>query len=214
MARQAGGRTREANANDTLILQAAREVFVADPTAPISDVAAKAGVGIAALYRRYPSKEALLASLCAEGQRIYIAEAESALEKSGDGFEIFCRFLRRVVATEAHSLSGRLAGTFTPTEIHAKQAMRLKELLELLFERARSSGRMRAEVTLLDIGLLLEAVAFPRLQMKERTSEIRQRLLAMMIDGLRFGHAPLPGESLTWQEQEARWRPKAGPSSS
>jgi len=206
MARQAGGRTREANANDARILHAAREVFVADPTAPISDVAAEAGVGIAALYRRYPSKELLLASLCAEGQRIYIAEAERALEQSGDGFEIFCDFLRRVVATEAHSLSGRLAGTFKPTEIHGKQAMRLKELLEALFERARTSGCMRAEVTLLDIGLLLEAVAFPRLQTKERTSEIRQRMLAIMIDGLRAGHASLPGNSLTWPEQEMRWR--------
>jgi len=209
MARQAGGRTREANANDESILQAAREVFAADPAAPISEVAARAGVGMAALYRRYPSKEHLLAFLCAEGQRTYLAKAEVALAQAGDGFEIFCEFLRRVVATEAHILSGRLAGTFTPTEIHWKQGMRLKTALEALLDRAKNSGRMRTDVTLLDIGLLVEAVAFPNVRNKERAAEIRQRLLAVVIDGLRAGEEPLLGRPLTWEEQESRWSSKA-----
>lgn len=206
MARQLGGRTREANANDRSILQAAREVFVADPTAPISEVAARAGVGIAALYSRYPSKEFLLASLGAEGQRIYIAEAEHALARTGDGFEIFCEFLRRVVATEAHSMSGRLAGTFTPTEIHARQAAQLKEYLEVLFDRAQNSGRMRTDVTLLDVGLMIEAVALPRFEPGARAAEIRQRLLGITLDGFCVGGTALPGKSLTWKEQENRWR--------
>jgi AcrR family transcriptional regulator len=208
MARQAGGRTREANANDALILQAAREVFVADPKAPVAEVAARAGVGMAALYRRYPSKEFLLASLCAEGQRVYIAEAEAALAQPGDGFDVFSSFLRRIVASDTHSLSGRLAGTFKPTEVHLKQAIRLREVAEALIERARSSGHLRADLTLIDLGLMLEAIAFPQFGTKARTAEIRQRLLALMIDGLRTGHGPLPGDAPTWEEQERRWIPK------
>jgi len=164
---------------------------------------------MAALYRRYPSKEHLLAFLCAEGQRTYLAKAEVALAQAGDGFEIFCEFLRRVVATEAHILSGRLAGTFTPTEIHWKQGMRLKTALEALLDRAKNSGRMRTDVTLLDIGLLVEAVAFPNVRNKERAAEIRQRLLAVVIDGLRAGEEPLLGRPLTWEEQESRWSSKA-----
>lgn len=209
MPRQAGGRTREANANDALILQAAREVFVADPKAPIADVAAKAGVGMAALYRRYPSKEFLLASLCAEGQRVYIAEAEAALAQPGDGFDAFCNFLHRIVASDTHSLSGRLAGTFKPTEVHLKQAIRLREVAEALLERAQSSGRLRPELNLIDLGLMLEAIAFPQFGTKGRTAEIRQRLLALMIDGIRAGHDPLPGNAPTWGEQERRWIPKS-----
>jgi AcrR family transcriptional regulator len=41
--------------NDRLILDAAREVCLADPAAPIAAVAKRAGVGIGALYRRYVS---------------------------------------------------------------------------------------------------------------------------------------------------------------
>ena len=106
-------------------------------------------------------------------------------------------------------MSGRLAGTFTPTEIHWKQGMRLKTVLEALLDRARNSGRMRMDVTLLDIGLLVEAVAFPNLKNKERAAEIRQRLLAVVIDGLRVGGEPLPEKPLTWEEQENRWSSKA-----
>jgi len=62
------------------------------------------------------------------------------------------------------------------------------------------------DITLLDEGLLLEAAAFPRLEPKERAAEIRQRLLAIMLDGLRANAASLPGKSLTWKEQEQRWR--------
>src|SRR3712207_7115249 len=56
--------------------QAAREVFLADPGAPIAAVAERAGVGIGALYRRYPSKDALLQRLCGDGLQAYLDAAE------------------------------------------------------------------------------------------------------------------------------------------
>src|SRR5690348_174390 len=78
------GRRAQAARNDAAILAAAREVFVANPSAPIADVAKRAGVGISALYRRYPSKEALLHELCADGLRRYISAAEAASADVGD----------------------------------------------------------------------------------------------------------------------------------
>src|SRR6266851_5087288 len=67
------GRRGQARRNDTLILEAAREVFLSDPKAPVAAVAEHAGVGISALYRRYPSKEDLLRRLCHDGLRRFIA---------------------------------------------------------------------------------------------------------------------------------------------
>lgn len=209
MARQPGGRTRQANENDGIILRAAHDVFVANPSAPIADVAAKAGVGMAALYRRYPSKEQLLATLCAQGQRTYIAEAEAALSSSQSGWDAYVEFLRRIVAQDTHSLSSRLAGTFTPTDVHATQGARLQAVAEELFARARASGVMRTDVTLLDVSYLLEAIAQVRLDGPERTAELRQRLLSLVIDSLRSGDTtPLPGRAPTWEEQDQRWAPE------
>ena len=65
------GRKAQAARNDTLIVEAARRVFVAEPSAPIAAVAEAAGVGISALYRRYPSKEDLLRKICADGLETY-----------------------------------------------------------------------------------------------------------------------------------------------
>ena len=78
------GRRAQAARNDKLILDAARAVFVADPAAPIAAVATRAGVGIAALYRRYPSKEELLRHLASDGLQRYITAAEAALADEGD----------------------------------------------------------------------------------------------------------------------------------
>jgi AcrR family transcriptional regulator len=210
--RQPGGRTKEANENDKLILEAAREVFVADPSAPIAKVAARAGVGIAALYGRYPSKEHLLATLCANGQRTYIAEAQAALEDKRAPWEAYARFLRRIVAQDTHALSSRLSGTFRPTEVHAELGRQLQAIGEELFERARASGILRPDVTSLDVGFMLEGIAQVRLGDARRTGELRERLVSLLIDSLRVrGKSPLPGKPPSWEEQNARWVPRRAP---
>src|SRR4029453_17207143 len=96
------GRRAQAARNDQLILEAARQVFVADPTAPIGAVADRAGVGMSALYRRYRSKEELLARLASDGLRRYIAEAEVALSDDGDPWAAFVGFMGRIVEPETH----------------------------------------------------------------------------------------------------------------
>lgn len=210
MARKPGGRSKVADQNDDLILQAAKVVFVQNPDAPISMVAKKAGVGIAALYRRYQSKEHLLATLCLQGQRVYIAEAQAALARSGSGWDAYVDFLKRIVAEDTHSLSSRLARTFTPTEVHARLGAELRELGERLFQQAQSSGVMRRDVTFLDVGFMLEAISQVHLGSPARTAELHQRLLALMIDSLRVeASTHLPGNAPTWEEQDSRWIPRS-----
>src|SRR5262245_59373684 len=109
------GRQAQAAQNDELILQAAREVFLADPGAPISAVAARAGVGIGALYHRYAGKEDLIRTLCRNGQEIYLTEIRKALSSEDDPRDVFTTFLRRIVAANTHGLTVRLAGAFVPS---------------------------------------------------------------------------------------------------
>ena len=134
------GRRRQAALNDDLILDAAREVFVADPAAPIAAVAKRAGVGISALYRRYPSKEELLRVLCADGQQIYLREVRRALDSDGEPWEVYADYLRRIVAEDTHALGNRLAGLFTPTESMFADATTMQQLGERLFNRVKQAG--------------------------------------------------------------------------
>lgn len=200
------GRYAEAERNDARILQAAREVFLEDPTAPISAVAKRAAVGIGALYHRYAGKEDLLATLCLQGQDRYLAEVRDALGAVGDPWEAYVGFLRRIVAADTHSLVVSLAGTFTPTAEHLARADEMERLGTQLFDRARATGKLRADVTFLDVSYLLELIARSSLDTRQRTAELRQRQLAVVIDGLAAVHAePLPGTSPTWDEQRRRW---------
>jgi AcrR family transcriptional regulator len=202
------GRRAQAARNDQRILEAAREVFVADPGAPISAVAAHAGVGISALYRRYRSKEDLLRRLSGDGLRRYIAEAEAALADHGDPWEAFAGFLRRIVDADTHSLTLRLAGTFTPSEELYRDAARAQELNLLLYERTRAAGAIRPDLDVNDLSFVAEQVASIRLGDQQRTSQLRHRYLALLLDGLHLpSPAPLPGPPPTWEELSGRFNP-------
>ena len=213
------GRRAQAARNDEVILSAAREVFLADPKAPIAAVAERAGVGISALYRRYPSKEDLLRRLCADGLGRFVAEAEAAktetaqLEATGTpgddepGWRAFTGFLRRIVDADVHSLTVRLAGTFTPTPEMRQLAVHAGRLTDDLVRRAHAGGRLRADAVTADITLLLEACAAIRVPDPVRTVELRRRLLAIQLDGLTTAGPPLPGPAPSGADLGWRWKP-------
>src|ERR1039458_4618846 len=205
MTEQAGdalpGRRGQARRNDALILEAAREVFLSDPKAPVAAVAEHAGVGISALYRRYPSKEDLLRRLCHDGLRRFIAEAEAA-EADPDPWSALTGFLERIVDADVHSLTVHLAGTFTPTQEMHDDARRAGAMAAELAERAQAAGRLRPDVVPGDLDLVLEGCAAIRVPDPARTSELRRRYLRLLLDGVAAPPGsppgrPRPGESPT-----------------
>jgi AcrR family transcriptional regulator len=202
------GRQAQAARNNELILAAARDVFLADPDAPIAAVAERAGVGIGALYHRYAGKEDLLRTLCKQGQEVYLAEARRALELDTGPWPAYAEFLRRIVAADTHGLTTRLAGRFTPTPQMFELGEQMQELGIELLKRAQAAGSVRADVTFLDVGYLLELLSMLRVGDAERTAAVRQRHLTLIMDGLHpASSTPLPGEPPTWEEQTQRWIP-------
>ncbi|GAA4599006.1 AcrR family transcriptional regulator [Actinoplanes octamycinicus] len=198
------GRGEQAVRNNEAILAAAREIFLSDPRAPISAVAERAGVGISALYRRYASKEELLRTLCHEGLRTFIAEAERAAQEP-DGWTALATFLHGVVRADVHSLTVHLAGTFTPTDQMNHDATLASHLATSLIERARP--HLRADAGPADVTLLLEMCAAVRVPDPERTRELRDRCLTVLLDGLR-ADGPLPGPPPSPAELNWRWLPR------
>jgi AcrR family transcriptional regulator len=199
------GRRGQAARNDQLILESARAVFLEDPKAPIAAVAERAGVGISALYRRYPSKDDLLRRLCHDGLRRFIAEAEAAHDES-DPWLALTGFLQRVVDADVHSLTVHLAGTFTPTSEMDDDAGRSGAHLTGLVRRAHAGGHLRRDATAADLVLVLEGCAAIRVPDADRTRQLRRRHLALLLDGLAAGGGTkLPGPAPRADEVNWRW---------
>jgi AcrR family transcriptional regulator len=203
------GRRAEAARNDEAILASAREVFVADPDAPVSAVAEHAGVGISSLYRRYESKEDLLRMLCGDGLALYIEIARDAVDDSArDPWQTFTTFMKRIVAADTHALTRNLAGRFTPTPELGEAASLADDLNQQLVERAHGAGVLRTDVTSEDLTYIFEQVSSLHGSTPERTAQLRARFLTLHLDSLRApGRTPLPRPAPTADEQHARWNP-------
>jgi AcrR family transcriptional regulator len=200
------GRRAEAARNDQLILDAARAVFTDDPNAPIAAVAERAGVGIGALYRRYRSKDELLQRLASDGLQRYMAEAEAALADDGDQWAAFARFMQRCVNVGAGSLTLRHAGTFSSTEDLRRAGQAAYRATQQLLDRTKAAAALRPEIEVGDLSLLFEQLQAIRVGDEARTGELRQRYLALFLDGLHAtAAAPLPGPVPQWEEMNRRY---------
>lgn len=202
------GRAAQAARNDKLILESAREVFLADPDAPISAVAKHAGVGISALYSRYGSKEDLLRKLARDGLVRIREEIDAALQDDRDPWTVFAEYMRRLVDADVAALTLALAGKFTPTEDMWKLAASTDtELSRKLFPRVKAA--LRPGVGVGDVSLILELVGTIKFADRARTERLRHRYLAILLDGLRTKQTePLPGPAPSRQEINERWQPQ------
>jgi len=203
------GRKAQAARNDSTILAAARTVFMRDPSAPIAAVAQEANVGVSALYRRYPSKEDLLRTLCTDGLKRYISIAEEALARDVDPGDALATFLRAIVDSDVHALTVHLAGRFVPTDELRALAETAGNLGVRVLQRARSAGAVRRDLHINDLALIFEQMAAVRLGDDDRSRALRQRYLAVHLDGLRPDAATskLPGTPPTDAELGQRWIP-------
>jgi len=198
------GRRAQAARNDTAILEAARAVYAADPGAPIASVATRAGVGISALYRRYPSKTELLRKLCGDGLKEYIAAAEAALADDGDAWKVFRRFMMHVVEADAHTLTARLAVTLEKSsEALWRDATKAQDLGERVFKRGQKAGVVRTDAVAEDMANVFEQLSAIRGPNAKRTAQLRKRYLTLQLDGLRprKKSQPLPGPPPRWEDR-------------
>jgi AcrR family transcriptional regulator len=204
------GRQAEARRNDLVVLEAARDVFAAQGAdAPISAVAGRAGVGMGTLYRRYGSKTELLQRLCVLAMDQALAAADDALAAS-DPWDGLCGYVTACVELRSGALAA-LAGQIETTAEMRGAARRSMERLAEIVARAQAAGRLRADVTALDISWLVEQFSRrppDRLDPGEERN-VRSRLLAIALDGLRArpGQA-LPGRPPSRRRYVNRWSPR------
>jgi AcrR family transcriptional regulator len=201
------GRQAEAARNHERLMAAAREVLAATPDAPMAQVAGRAGVGVATLYRRYASREALVAETWLESVREVEAQARVALDRARMfPWGAFVGFMTASVASGMGALAAALAEAGAPAEdlVAAERSMcaAIGELLEL----AQSAGAVRADIAVEDVRLLFEQLHAVRATEAARAATLRRRYLELVLQALRApGAAPLPGPAPEAAELRGRY---------
>jgi len=187
------GRQVEARRNDLVVLEAARDVFSAlGADAPIAAVADRAGVGIGTLYRRYGSKTELLQRLCVLAMEQALQAADDALA-AADPWTGLTGYIRACVDLRSGALAALGGQIETTTQMRAVARRSMVRQAEVV-ARAHRDASLRPDVTALDVTWLIEQFSRrpPDPVDADEERNVRARLVAIALDGLRTQDGPRP----------------------
>jgi AcrR family transcriptional regulator len=184
------------------VLDAAREVFAEQGIdAPVTDIAERAGVGVATIFRRFPTKDDLLVAVVEQRTEQLIDAADAALASADPGAALR-RFMETATAMQISDVCWCEAGSdlFGHDGIRELMDVLVGKMGELL-TRAQTAGHVRSDVRALDIPVLLMAVAKSGLMLENAVPGAWKRYLGIILDGLRPEAArPLPRRPLSRRE--------------
>jgi len=205
----ARGLRADAARNRAAILAVARDVFAEQGLeAPLEVIAARAGVGIATLYRRFPTREKLVAAALVEKIAQYAAAAEQALEVP-DPWAGFAWFVQRICELQAcdRGLGDLLSMTLSAGEQIEQLRRTANENVIALIDRAKASGTLRDDFVGEDLLLLLIATAAVMQVTRADAPDAWRRFVALALDAFRGQEsAGLPEPPTTVQMTRAMAR--------
>ncbi|MER6569838.1 TetR family transcriptional regulator [Streptomyces sp. NPDC001093] len=192
---------RDALRNRKLLTDKAREVFAEHGLdAPLDEIARRAGVGNATLYRHFPTRAALVDEVFRDALTETTAAGERA-RTAEDAWTGLTQYLRTVFAGLAADrgtndlMTTNLEGVTSLEAIHAHN----RETIDELLRRGQEQGTMRPDLTTEDLLFTLAALGRAVPALTTVAPEAWHRPLALLLDGLRASPSvhPLPAPALT-----------------
>ncbi|WP_338498141.1 helix-turn-helix domain-containing protein [Streptomyces sp. SJL17-4] len=177
---------KDARRNQQTLLDAAAAVFVTSGVeAPVRDIAAEAGVGVATIYRHFPTRADLVIAVyrhqveaCAEAGPALLASSRTPHAALARWVDLFVDFL-----VTKHGLAAAMQGDSAGFEtLHAYFLDRLLPVCAQLLDAATASGEIRCGVDAYPLmrgigNLCIGAESDPRYDAR--------RLAALLVAGLR-----------------------------
>ncbi|MFD5830709.1 TetR/AcrR family transcriptional regulator [Lentzea sp. NPDC060358] len=173
----------DAARNRARIVEAARELFrTRGIDVPMSTIARRAGVGVATLFRRFPSREALVTEVFAD-QR---AHCEAMLEEAvadPDPWHGFRRLLEFMCTEqlEDRGFTEAFLASFATDVDHRHSREAAESAFDTLVRRAQESGKLRRDFAVSDLVMLVLANAGLRAAPPEHARDLSRRLVDYLL---------------------------------
>jgi len=189
------GLRADAERNRERVVKAAREVFAEQGLdASTNAIARRAGVGIATLFRRFPTREDLVAATFADKMTAYTAAIDEALADP-DPWHGFCTYIERIcqMQSDDRGFADVLTMTFPTAKAFEAERRRSATNLSQLLDRAKKTGRLRGDFVHQDVPLILMANAGVITATRDSAPDAWRRLVAYLIQAFAAPAAhPLP----------------------
>ena len=205
----------DAARNRERIVAAAREAFVIHGAdAPLDDIARRAGVGNATLYRHFPDRGTLVHGVVLAVSERIADRAQAALGEAGAGdmgegsevggaFSALTRFVFAAVEERIGALCPMLSDALDKDDPQLLAArLRLEGLVEELVHRAKQAGELRQDVEVGDLLLATTQLTRPLPGTGcDGIARFVDRHVQLFLDGLRApARSELPGHAATLEE--------------
>ncbi|MGY1498514.1 TetR/AcrR family transcriptional regulator [Streptomyces sp. QTS52] len=190
--------------NRERIVTAAREMFVEfGAEVPIDEIARRAGVGNATVYRNFPDREALVREVVCSVMDRTSEAAELALAETGDAFAALERFVHVTADERIGALCPMMSSTFDQHHPDLEAAReRVEQLTGEIMDRAKAAGRLRADVGVGDVMVVVSQLSRPPAGTAcTNIDGFVHRHLQIFLDGLRApAPSELPGTTVTMED--------------
>lgn len=166
----------DAQRNLNRVLEAAAEAFAErGPDVSVDEIARRAGVGHATVFRRFPTKDALIRAVVHERLE-QLAELARAALASDDAGAAFTEFVW--AAMELHA---RDRGLYECLDrcVKEEKSREIEALTKRIIVRAQKAGTVRRDISASDVPAMLGAV------LAAAPADQWRRHVEVVLDGLR-----------------------------
>src|SRR3954453_14556899 len=185
----------DAARNLELILAAAESEFAEKGNdACVAGIATRAGVGQATIFRRFETKDDLIAAVFERKlqQVVEVAQAASRKKRAWDGLMDFMNTMTQIHLQDRGFFQGMAEQLMQQPNVRERKA-EIGEVMTAVVERAKAEGDLRPDFSAEDIHAFCCAAAQAGTMSSSQGPRAWKRYLSVMTDGMRARRSARPG---------------------
>jgi len=177
----------DAERNRRRLVEAASQAFAeCGFDVSVDEIARRAGLGKGTLFRRFPSKEDLMAEIAQERMSDVIQAGRelAATAEPGEAMRVLMHKMVELLTTD-RGLAEALEGLGADNDEVLRVKHELIETVSHVLKLAQDAGQVRNDVTECDVMLLVVAISHISAPFRDVDRDMWQRYFGIIFDGLR-----------------------------